>query len=131
MTTLTLTLPIPPGTNNLYATVHGHRVLSSEGRAYKARASRLAIAEALVSRWRYPVGGRLTVAVRLWFADRRRRDIDNIKALIDSIAEGLRFDDCMIDRLEIERAGVDKERPRAEVTLTVLPDARETAPETL
>lgn len=36
------------------------------------------------------------------------------------VSEALAFDDCTVDRVLVERAGVDKLNPRCEVTLEVL-----------
>jgi Holliday junction resolvase RusA-like endonuclease len=105
--------------NNAYTNGkgHGRRVLTAEGRNYKAgvvdqvlKTSSLGWAE-----------GRLSLTMRLYFPNRQRRDITNcIKLLEDALAEALKFDDCTVDRVFVERAGVDKVNPRCEVQLEVL-----------
>lgn len=118
MSTLRVSLPVPPSTNNLYATVRGRRVLTTEAREYKAHVGRHAFAASVLAHWRYQQPARLRVAVAFWYPNRRRRDIDNLKALIDGLAAGLGFDDCVIDDLRITRAGIDKDNPRVEVEVS-------------
>jgi Holliday junction resolvase RusA-like endonuclease len=120
--TLQLTLDIPPGTNNLYTDGrNGRRILTSVARDYKERTTLIAHIVALSANWRYQRGQRLAVTISLYFKDNRRRDIANCeKAVIDAISEALGFDDCVIDRLTLERAGIDKARPRCEVAIRAI-----------
>jgi len=125
--TLTLTVPVPPSLNHAYTNGRGHgrRVLSKEGRDYKAT-----VAELMLCRAR-PAGGfelainqpkpRIGMHLRLWFSNRQRRDITNcVKLLEDALSEALGFDDCNVDRLFVERAGYDAAQPRCEVVIEVL-----------
>ena len=124
---LTLIVPVPPSLNNAYTRGHGHgrRVLTAQGRDYKATVAELLLCRA------QPSGGfelaigredaRIGLALRLYFPNRQRRDISNcVKLLEDSLAETLGFDDCRVDRLLVERTGIDKTNPRCEVTIEVL-----------
>lgn len=124
---LTLLVPVPPSLNNAYTNGRGHgrRVLTAEGREYKATVAELLLCRA------QPSGGfelaigrkdaRIGLALRLYFPNRQRRDISNcVKLLEDALAECLCFDDRCVDRLLVERAGIDKANPRCEVTIEVL-----------
>jgi Holliday junction resolvase RusA-like endonuclease len=115
---ITLTAPIPPSLNNAYTNGrhHGRRVLTAEGRHYKARVASLLDGTQLL-----PNGARIGLSLRLWFRNRQRRDISNcVKLLEDAVSEALGFDDCAVDRLLVERVGIDAVRPRCEVTIEVL-----------
>lgn len=124
---LTLIVPVPPSLNNAYTRGHGHgrRVLTAEGREYKATVAALLLYRARTSGgFELAIGrkdARIGLAIRLYFPNRQRRDISNcVKLLEDALAETLCFDDCRVDRLLIERAGIDKSNPRCEVTIEVL-----------
>lgn len=125
--TLTLVVPVPPSLNHAYTRGRGHgkRVLAKEGRVYKAT-----VAQILLCRAR-PAGGfelaigtpgrRIGLTLRLYFPNRRRRDISNcVKLLEDALGEALGFDDCTVDDLRVTRAGFDPVRPRCEVLVEVL-----------
>lgn len=114
----TITLSYPPSANHLYATIYvrgrPRRFKSAEARAYTSSVgARVAIkAEPFSLRPPY----RLMMA--LWPPDARRRDVDNtVKIVQDSLAMALEFDDRVIAEVLIARRGVDRENPRAEVTI--------------
>lgn len=118
---LHLTLQLPPTTNHAYATVRGRRVLSADGRAYKASMAQLARHAAAQHGWCYSAGQRLAVRLRLHFPDNRRCDIANREKLaVDALAEALGFDDAMIDELLLQRGACDKAHPRCEVELRAI-----------
>lgn len=122
MTQLQLTVGLPPSLNNAYATIRGRRVLVTAGREYKEEVlcilMRLADAQAFM---RSAKGARLALTLRLWFKTKQRTDISNrVKLLEDALSEALGFDDCNVDLLVVQRAGYDKERPRAEVVLEII-----------
>lgn len=124
---LEMIVPIPPSVNNCYTNGHGHgrRVLTAEGRGYKATVEALLLYKARTSGgFELAIGrkdARIGLTLRLYFPNRQRRDISNcIKLLEDALAECLCFDDCRVDRLLVERAGIDKADPRCEVTIEVL-----------
>lgn len=115
---LTLTLPIPPSLNNAYQSRRDGRgrFLLPAMKAYKAAVHALVRAAMAESGWAPDPGDRLAVELRMWFADKRRRDLDNcLKIPLDSVAEALGVDDATIDAITIRRAGVDKANPRCEV----------------
>lgn len=125
--TLTLTAPIPPSLNNAYTNGRGHgrRVLTKQGRDYKADIAQLLLTRAeLLNGFELAIGRperRIGLVLRLWFRTRQRRDISNcVKLIEDALAEELGFDDCAVDRLIVERVGFDAARPRCEVTVEVL-----------
>lgn len=62
-----------------------------------------------------PTQDDVRMSVKLYFGDKRRRDIDNAaKAVLDGCNGAVYQDDSQIVRLEVERA-YDKVNPRAEV----------------
>jgi crossover junction endodeoxyribonuclease RusA len=120
MSRLSLVLPVPPSVNNAYATVDGRRVLRQACRAYKHEAGwhvRKAVVE---QQWDAGPGARYALHLRIWFSDQTRRDLDNtLKLLQDALFGALHLDDQLIDELHVQRAGIDPERPRVELTLSV------------
>ena len=114
-----LILPIPPSTNTAYRNTHdrGGRALTNEAKDYKSIVHILTAVEARKQAWSYS-NERLGLSIALYFPNRHRRDI--AKLLTDSLAKALGFDDCVIDRLFLERRDVDRLNPRAEVTLVKL-----------
>lgn len=100
--TFTLHVPVPPSTNTAYATVHGRRVLTRDGRDYKASVT------ARCSPW-----GReswltmtITITMPLMFKNGRVRKFDasnRIKLLEDAVCEGLGLDDCWVRKLTVEK----------------------------
>jgi crossover junction endodeoxyribonuclease RusA len=121
----TITLPVPPSINHQYATVHGRRLLSSAGRAYKTCVGRhvwLALAQS-------PAGGSLqerlqsgplALSIRFFFASALRRDLDGgLKIAQDAICEGLGVNDNRIIETHLYKQ-VDKADPRIEVVLSFL-----------
>jgi Holliday junction resolvase RusA-like endonuclease len=115
---IALTTPLPPSLNNVYTNGRGHgrRVLTSEGRNYKAEVAKL-----LLGRQPLPSGARIGLSLRFWFKNKQRTDISNrVKLLEDALSEALGFDDCCVDRLLVERVGYDKAQPRCDVVIEVL-----------
>lgn len=101
--TVRFSVTLPPSVNNLYPTVRGRRIKS---RAYKSWLDRAGwdIVEQLGHRPH--VGGR--VEVRLLVGVDHRSDIDGrCKAMLDLLVTmGIIDDDCWVERLTIERAGM-------------------------
>ena len=122
-------IEIPPSLNNLYFSMsykakdgkyRCRRVLSGEGKAYKHGVGFIIKSAAQRAGWFYS-GERLSMRLRLIFRDRRRRDITNcIKIVEDAASEALNFDDTVVDIFSVFRSGVDKERPRAYLTIAVI-----------
>lgn len=70
-----------------------------------------------------------TVPVQLvacvWVPDLRRRDVGNLRKLVTDALQnaGVVADDCLIHDERWIRAGIDRANPRAELTITPLPEA--------
>lgn len=111
-----IVLPFPPSVNTYWRTFRGRMLISKVGRQYRVDA----IAAVLGAGHAPQMVGPLHVSIVAWLPDNRRRDADNLfKAPLDAMAHaGVYADDSQIRRLSIELAGVDRERPRLEVTLT-------------
>lgn len=110
---LCLILPLPPSVNVLYGTARtGQKFLTSEQRQFRAHTADVLRKIAAPS-----LGGRLEMSVTLYFANRRRADIDNrLKAIFDACTHGGAYhDDSQIDVLHVERVV----RPGAEEECTV------------
>jgi crossover junction endodeoxyribonuclease RusA len=117
---LTVVLPVPPSLNHQYIhTRYGTR-LTPAAEAFRQEAVLRARSALSGAQWPCSASYRLTVDV--WFANRRRRDLDNtIKVLQDALAAALGFNDSQITELHIYGRGVDTTDPRCDVTLEVLP----------
>ena len=105
---INLTLPWPPSVNRIWRSVGGRVLLSADGRAY-----RQTVAVAVVEQHGSgdPLTGRLSMAIRAYPVDRRRRDLDNLlKAVLDAIehAGSVYENDSQIDHLSIRRMAVAK-----------------------
>lgn len=110
-----LTLPFPPSTNRIWRHVGPRVLLSREGRQYRVDVA-VVVAQARVQGF----GRRkVRVTVDASMPDNRRRDIDNLwKAAGDSLQAARVFDDdSQIVELTIRHAGIDRERPRLDVTV--------------
>jgi len=98
---------LPPSTNHLYAQRGNARFLKPEVRAAKE-------AIGWEARSQYhgkPLTCPLAVSVALYWPDRRKHDVDNIKALLDACTGILWEDDGQIIDLHITK-DFDKEAPR-------------------
>lgn len=109
-------MPFPPSVNRLWRNVRGRTLLSSEGRKYRNHA----IAATLMSRSMVFGDAQVEISISAWLPDNRRRDADNLfKAPLDAlVAAGVLDDDSQIVALSIRKAGIDRENPRLEVTVT-------------
>lgn len=113
MKTITLTT-MPVTTNRLYTTSR------YSGRRIKTRAAST-VSEAIYweAKAQYdaePSTDFLDVRIDLYFKDTRRRDLDNIKGLIDALSGVLWVDDSQIVSLHITK-NIDRQRPRVEITI--------------
>jgi len=113
---INLTLPYPPTVNTYWRSVKGRVLISKNGREYRKRVIGI-VGNDIITILR-PI----SVDIRAFMPDHRRRDLDNIlKALLDSITHSkLIADDSQIDILRIERAGYDKTGGRVELTIQVI-----------
>jgi crossover junction endodeoxyribonuclease RusA len=114
-----LTIPFPPSINHYWRSFRGRMLISKGGRDYRSGVQ----ASALVERWASFGSELLTVSIKAYMPDARRRDIDNaFKAPLDALAHaGVYNDDSQIRRLSIENCGIDRENPRLEVTIEAYP----------
>lgn len=122
---LTLSLPIPPSINHHYATVNGRRLLSSDGRSYKATVAH----QVFVALGRSPHKASLlralresdlTLTVRFYFASPLRRDVDSgLKIAQDALCEALGLNDNRVTEIHLYKAR-DVHDPRIEMTLGTL-----------
>lgn len=105
---------LPMSTNAIY---RGRRFLTEKGKSNKVK-----MAWEAKRQWGQPLlTGLLTVEVSLFWPDKRRHDVDNIKALLDSLSGIIYKDDSQIQHLVVKKA-VDKERPRVEIIVAPLLD---------
>lgn len=120
-----LTLPLPPGVNNQYATVNGRRVLSHEARRYKQVVTRSlqrqrengAISDALC---RAAKTGYLALFIDFYFETPLRRDLDGgLKIAQDAICGVLDVNDNRVVDIHLVKR-IDPLHPRIEVELEVL-----------
>lgn len=103
-------LTLPLSTNQLYRSVNGRSILSQKGRDNKQ-----AIGWEARSQYRgKALSGPLAVEVSLFWPDRRKHDVDNIKTLLDSCNGIIWQDDGQIVDLHIMK-DVDKANPRVEM----------------
>lgn len=114
-----LVLPYPPTVNTYYRTVQGKMLISKRGRQYREEVQIAALGQPQLD-------GRLFLIIEAWMPDRRRRDVDNIcKAVLDSLQHaGLYEDDSQIDRLLVERCGIEAPG-RVVIYLTEIPTPQE------
>jgi crossover junction endodeoxyribonuclease RusA len=104
---------MPISTNALYK---GRKFLTKKGKENK---------EGMVSEidyhWanREPFTGSIRLDVRLYWPDKRRHDLDNIKSLLDSCTGILYEDDSQINELHLYK-GYDKKNPRVEIDIEEL-----------
>lgn len=112
-----ITIPPVPSVNNLYFNCHGRRAMTSQGRDYKTRLGALAIYERQKQSWPLVVGKKIVMELRVFWADRRRRDTDNIIKVIQDSFTGVLYDD---DRWVLPRImdwDLDITHPRVEVKI--------------
>lgn len=94
-------------------------------RAYEANVKLHALAAAKRIGWRSLKGETYAVRLRLHFADRRRRDVDNCaKAVLDGLIGVAFLDDFQVARLETWRV-LAHPRPGVVVTVTRCPEPTE------
>ncbi len=118
-------LPLPPGINQQYATVHGRRVLSRASRDYKKtvrEAIRRLRAEAVISERLVAAlqHGFVALFIDFYFETPGRRDLDGgLKIAQDAICEALGINDNRVVDIHLLKR-IDPLRPRIEVELEAL-----------
>lgn len=118
-----LTLPVPPSVNHQYATVNGRRLLSAEGRSYKAAVGQQVFLALNSHRRRAALLHRLqtsdlALSIRFFFTSRLRRDVDGgLKIAQDALCQSLGINDNRIVETHLYK-NLDKQNPRIEVSLS-------------
>ncbi|PWI50271.1 RusA family crossover junction endodeoxyribonuclease, partial [Sulfoacidibacillus thermotolerans] len=105
-----LILPIPPTLNHAYL-------------AFIEEASWKTLSWMRKNNWRMPPPNeKIILRVWIFWPDRRRRDTDNVLKLLLDALKGVAFvDDCMV-LPRVMDFGVDYERPRIEIELSLKND---------
>jgi len=110
---ITLTVP-NVSTNRLYTTSRttGKKILTEQ-----ARMTKEAWAYEAWNQWQSdPIGEPLEIRIDLYFPDKRRRDVDNTKALFDAMT-GVLWDDDSLIEASMTRKHIDKKNPRIVITI--------------
>ena len=116
-----LSLRWPPSVNKYWRHARGRTYISAPGRAYRAE-----VAHAIIKAGSPSFGTeRLSVSIRAYQPDLRRRDIDNIlKSLLDALeSAGLFDDDEQIDHLAVWKyppGELPKTRGMIHITIEVI-----------
>lgn len=124
---LRLTLPIPPGINEQYATVNGHRVSTTIARRFKQDVKRkLAALERegiLHEELRdYLRQGYLSLLLEFYFETPLKRDLDGgLKIAQDALCEGLGLNDNRVVSIHLLKY-IDPLHPHLDVELEALDD---------
>lgn len=120
-----ITLPLPPGVNNQYATVGNRRVLSKEAARFKRTVKQTflgAVGMAALDedeRERLQAGY-LGLYLDFYFATPLKRDLDGgLKITQDALCEALGLDDRRVVDIHLVKR-IDPLRPRVEVELEAI-----------
>ncbi len=119
---LTITLPVPPSINHQYATVHGRRVMSTAGRAYKQEVAHHILAALAGQRYRDQLleclrVSHLALTIQFYFSSAIRRDVDGgLKIAQDAVCGALGVNDNRIAEIHLFKKQ-DRTTPRIEVSL--------------
>ncbi len=126
---LYLTLPIPPGINERYATVNGHRVSTAVARRFKQEVKyKLAaleqdgvLNEELRLRLRK---GYISLLLAFYFETPLKRDLDGgLKIAQDALCEGLGLNDNKVVSIHLLKY-IDPLHPHLDVEIEALDDWR-------
>ena len=126
---LCLTLPIPPGINEQYATVNGHRVSSAVARRFKQEVKqKLAAMEResiLNDELRHRLRqGYLSLLLAFYFETPLKRDLDGgLKIAQDALCEGLGLNDNRVVSIHLLKY-IDPLHPHLDVEIEALDDWR-------
>jgi crossover junction endodeoxyribonuclease RusA len=128
VSTLCITLPLPPGVNNQYVTVGNRRVLSKDARAFKRDVA--AVTRELHMREDVTV---LLPTLRekpfacdlvFYFETPFKRDLDGgLKIALDAVCTGLGLDDRYVVSMTLEKR-IDPLHPRLEMEIGPAADWR-------
>ena len=110
-----LIMPWPPSMNRYWRSVNGRVLISAAGRHYRTN---VALAAA-IGKWPSWEGKLISVSIEAWLPDQRKRDLDNLfKSSLDSLTHaGIWNDDSQIHELHIRNMGLDRAKPRLELTI--------------
>jgi len=128
-TILCLTLPIPPGINEQYATVNGHRVSTAVARRFKqAVKQQLATLEregTLHEEMRHRLRqGYLSLLLAFYFETPLKRDLDGgLKIAQDALCEGLGLNDNRVVSIHLLKY-IDPLHPHLDVEIDALDEWR-------
>ena len=126
---LGLTLPIPPGINEQYATVNGRRVSTAAARRFKQEVKQKLAAlehegtlnEELLHRLRQ---GYLSLLLAFYFETPLKRDLDGgLKIAQDALCEGLGLNDNRVVSIHLLKY-IDPLHPHLDVEIEALDDWR-------
>ena len=126
---LCLTLPIPPGINEQYATVNGHRVSTAVARRFKLDVKKKLAAmeregilhEVLHDRLHQ---GYLSLLLAFYFETPLKRDLDGgLKIAQDALCEGLGLNDNRVVSIHLLKY-IDPLHPHLDVEIEALDDWR-------
>ena len=126
---LSLTLPIPPGINEQYATVNGHRVSTAVARHFKQEVKqKLAALEregTLNEELRHSLHqGYLSLLLAFYFETPLKRDLDGgLKIVQDALCEGLGLNDNRVVSIHLLKY-IDPLHPHLDVEIEALDDWR-------
>ncbi len=118
---MSVTLPLPPGVNNQYATVNGRRVLSPAARRWKQEAQKIrGRLEPTASFLATARAGYLSLFIDFYFETPLRRDLDGwLKIAQDVICQSLGVDDRRVVDIHLVKR-IYPLHPRIEVELEAL-----------
>jgi len=106
-----LILPYPPTLNKLYATFNGRRMLSKNGKAFKANVLSLCMLKRIK-----PLEGNIAITFTA-YRPRKIGDLDNLnKIIFDSLKGSAFYDDKQIVEMHTYRRD-DKDNPRVEIEI--------------
>ena len=126
---LYITLPLPPGINEQYATVNGHRVSTAVARRFKQEVKhKLAtlerdgtLNEALLHRFQQSY---LSLLLAFYFETPLRRDLDGgLKIAQDALCEGLGLNDNRVVSIHLLKY-IDPLHPHLDVEIEALDNWR-------
>lgn len=102
-----LTLPYPPSVNTYWRKWNNHMVISAKGKEYKQKVI------TIIAPLHLPViTCFVAMDIKIYSDSARKRDVDNnLKSLLDALtAAKVWVDDYQVQKITIERMGIDPER---------------------
>lgn len=108
----------PPSVNHAYQhSTKGKRFFRFPTKEFKEWKRKVGIAFLKKYPDHEPLKNECEVIIRVYYADARRRDIDNAgKAVLDSMNKLVYDDDFLVKKLEMEKF-IDRESPRTEIII--------------